>query len=1160
MKSRSHRLPMTEPHHDDWVDGSWTVDCICGVTDDDGEEMVDCDECGVWVHTRCSRYVKSEKSFSCDKCKSKNIGGGGGGGGGGSSSVRNDSEETEVAEFLVELPTKTLRMETPNPVTVSSHRPFRLWTNIPMEERVHVQGVPGGEPALFSGIGMSSVFGPELWKCSGYVPKKFNFRYTEFPILGNGEVEEKEEGRMDKTIGEENSNRADNDAGVLITLLKKNVNPMPTPEADSVGVKRPVEGGSSREVVTPREKKKAGGENSYSKTPEESIKNESGSVPVLIHPGKRRKEGHEMKDQHVKKKVRTIEKEGDVKKRAVHSSKEASTFSSDGKQMEFSQDRSSKAANNGIQCNKYLLGDRLQDGLGECATNLASNEHGPEATFRNDVSSDEISRGGNIGDKVLVGSDNISKTSNSLEALAEVSGSQSMPVNEEVARDGLQRCMGEAGTVEIGLCVKKPVALDVRVAGEDAKQSEHRQDSDIDEANSRPNKKLKGELDADRHADHFVESKNPVDVKLDSTKATAQHPNSTVNVNFEEGKVVEISTISSEASEPKELDASRSLTVGSSRTDKSDELGGNACQSKREPPGSEGSLGPRKRSSGLKHSSEVADELLKSNGAARSNSTASYQRKTTISVLKSSSSSGCIVSKSSENFMAATVQSPIHSRQKELSDGSSVTVKDNSSADKVEHEDKSGRLKKLVKEPSRSRSLPKVSESTRLSNTSDSKRPSSDSKDSSVHCSAKATLVPNVASNRILGECDSASTIEGASNVENKAASSAVPGKGEKFHQSGSHPSSRGHVTSNAAPTSSNIPATLSDEELALLLHQELNSSPRVPRVPRMRHAGSLPQTTGPSATSMLMKRSSSGGGKDQSVASRRRTKDCSVESSHASLEVDNDTKRMERKPCSPDNRRQDSGYSVDLLSRKEADGGLVKNVQSTKKTNAGNSFSSFGEANGHNISSSHLSTRNASEDDPRVVGRQTNRTLPGLIAEIMSEGKRMTYEELCNAVLPHWPHLRKHNGERYAYSSHSQAVLDCLRNRSEWARLVDRGPKTNASRKRRKLDPDSISIESEDNEDERVKNGKDVGTKSFDSHQEDFPKGKRKARKRRRLALQGRGIVRRRRRADVISDDESESFSNSSEDSMSSEEEIQGGGTSPVGSEASSSSDDEVR
>lgn len=359
--------------------------------------------------------------------------------------------------------------------------------------------------------------------------------------------------------------------------------------------------------------------------------------------------------------------------------------------------------------------------------------------------------------------------------------------------------------MKIGLREKKPVAVDVRIGGEDAKQSEHRQDSDIDEANSRPNKKLKGDLNADNHAENYVES----DVKLDSIKVTAQYPESTVNVALEEGKVAEISTISSEASEPKLLDASRSLTAGSCRADKkSDELGGNACQSKREPTGSEGSLGPRKRSSG-KHISEVADELLKSNGTARSNSTASYQRKATISVLKSSSSSGCIVSKSSENFMAATVQSPpIHSKQKELSDGSSVTVKDNSSADKVEHEDKCGRLKKLVKEPSRSRSLPKVSESTRLSNTSDSKRLSSDSKDSSVHSSAKATLVPNVASNRILGECDGASTMEGA---ENKAAS-AVPGKGEKFHQSGS---SRGHVaTSNTAPISSNIPATLSDEEV----------------------------------------------------------------------------------------------------------------------------------------------------------------------------------------------------------------------------------------------------------------------------------------------------------------------------------------------------------
>lgn len=157
MKGRSHRLPTAEP--DDWVDGSWTVDCTCGVTFDDGEEMVSCDECGVWVHTRCSRFVKGETSFTCDKCKSK--------------CSRKESEETEVAQLLVELPTTTIRMD-----SFAARRPFRLWTDMPIAERVHVQGVPGGDPALFEGL---SVFTSQLWKCTGYVPKKFNFRFREFP-------------------------------------------------------------------------------------------------------------------------------------------------------------------------------------------------------------------------------------------------------------------------------------------------------------------------------------------------------------------------------------------------------------------------------------------------------------------------------------------------------------------------------------------------------------------------------------------------------------------------------------------------------------------------------------------------------------------------------------------------------------------------------------------------------------------------------------------------------------------------------------------------------------------------------------------------------------------------------------------------------------------
>ncbi|MCI31330.1 putative RING/FYVE/PHD zinc finger protein, partial [Trifolium medium] len=96
------------------------------------------------------------------------------------------------------------------------------------------------------------------------------------------------------------------------------------------------------------------------------------------------------------------------------------------------------------------------------------------------------------------------------------------------------------------------------------------------------------------------------------------------------------------------------------------------------------------------------------------------------------------------------------------------------------------------------------------------------------------------------------------SQVQNKISSS-VPQKVEKLNQTNTHPSSKlnqSHTPSlNPSPTLNS--SMLSDEELALLLHQELNSSPRVPRVPRARHTGSLPQLTSTSATNMLMKRAS---------------------------------------------------------------------------------------------------------------------------------------------------------------------------------------------------------------------------------------------------------------------------------------------------------------
>lgn len=51
----------------------WTVDCICGAKDDDGERMLACDVCSVWQHTRCSGIHDTETvpaRFVCHRCKS----------------------------------------------------------------------------------------------------------------------------------------------------------------------------------------------------------------------------------------------------------------------------------------------------------------------------------------------------------------------------------------------------------------------------------------------------------------------------------------------------------------------------------------------------------------------------------------------------------------------------------------------------------------------------------------------------------------------------------------------------------------------------------------------------------------------------------------------------------------------------------------------------------------------------------------------------------------------------------------------------------------------------------------------------------------------------------------------------------------------------------
>lgn len=308
MKGRSNRPQNSDPP-DEWGDGSWTVDCICGVTFDDGEEMVKCDECGVWVHTRCSRYVKGDgddDTFSCDKCKRTAAAA--------AIAAAHNTEETEVAQLLVELPTKTISMENhrqrSNQIAARvdcsrSRPPFKLWTDIPMEERVHVQGIPGGDPSLFAASGLPSIFTPHLWKCTGYVPKKFNFQYREFPCWNDNDKDN------------------DNGAGVLFSFSKDTATVLASPVEALVDVRSD---GKMAAAATPfKEMNRFGGEDG--RNVHNGIKKERTLLrPFVVHNSKRRKEDFgtsNSKDRSAKKqqRVKISEKEVDPKRRSSHSSK-----------------------------------------------------------------------------------------------------------------------------------------------------------------------------------------------------------------------------------------------------------------------------------------------------------------------------------------------------------------------------------------------------------------------------------------------------------------------------------------------------------------------------------------------------------------------------------------------------------------------------------------------------------------------------------------------------------------------------------------------------------------------------------------------------------------------------------------------------------------------
>ncbi|AAF31272.1 putative chromatin regulator PHD family [Arabidopsis thaliana] len=1065
MKGRSYRFSSTDPH-EDWVDGLWTVDCVCGVNDDDGTEMVKCDDCGVWVHTRCSRFVEGQELFTCHKCKSKNN--------------VNDSEETEVAQLLVELPTKTLGMENSCTRSVPFKRPFRLWTEIPAEEKVHVQGIPGGDPSLFDGL--SSVFSRELWKCSGYVPKKFNLKYREFPCWD--EQEKDEDG-----------------AGVLFSMSKENV--IAAPVSTLVGMRRSLDGkGGTNDV-------KLGCDSG-----ETDRKHSQGAIKKdkrLLRPmmtNKRRKELFGASKERMKKKVEVVDKEEDDKKGFV--GKTGNRPASDAKPSESRKDIEAEGFTSDVGITKSVKAKKaaLETGGDESG----NTEIGVECSREQNLSDVHANGTGKQEEKAGHHFRIVLKSSATTDP--SVLGGRDVPHNEankEEERQGTIADAPEDNAADSSESSQKP-SLGSMVGK--TREGEEKNCDDVSrKISTRKNKFQKETADTGASGALGLQTLDHMDSKVSGSSASQisggselnkMTPSSSLPDDHKPQSVEMVSEGISSGNRDRAIELKRELVVSETEKDIQETK-----------PGSVLFQEPSKPCRPIPHT-------VSGNG----------RPKMVVCIGKTSSSSATEKSpkpSTSRNSIPGLKQQP-----GDDDNDANTNDEDCVSSDVIRERDGDDEpSEKAPKHPKFSITSKKSMQHNRTSHSSVSKtrESSSSSKTSSA--------------TRING---------GSSEAPSKHSLSGTFPKNEKPGQSIFQSSTKNPVQSIIS-----LAPNLSDEELALRLHHQLNSSPRVPRVPRMRQPGSLPL----SPTAPSFKRTSSSGSKDHTTFSRRKNKDTSKEGYCNLRDDDRCSTRSAKNRRSPDRRtQQDSGSRGGSLCSKGEENETTKTSSyssrkvllppnSTTSTSSGPCSSS--ELNEHNKPSPHSS--------PRNNGTPVHRTLPGLINEIMNKGKRMAYEELCNAVLPHWPHLRKHNGERYAYSSHSQAVLDCLRNRHEWARLVDRGPKTNSGKKKRKLD----AAEEDSDENESSKGGR-KRLHQHHSQGEEFPKGKRKARKRRRLSIQRKGIkvLRKKRNEEEVSEeDEEDAFSDTSEESIfcdEEEEEEEEGHTATGTGQVSASSSEEAQ
>ncbi|GAQ85164.1 RING/FYVE/PHD zinc finger superfamily protein [Klebsormidium nitens] len=174
---------------EDWGDDGWTVACPCGITYDDGEEMVECDACRVWVHTRCCRVPRGLTHYVCERCR-------------GEQHRKQLREEVEVAALLADLPSaRSTPFDERSPFFSNSSTSFPdtepaslaertlalqsqtsfdegYSIDFPLSQRVHTHGVTGGEEVALSG---APFFSKQLWRHQLMVPKPMDLQAPELP-------------------------------------------------------------------------------------------------------------------------------------------------------------------------------------------------------------------------------------------------------------------------------------------------------------------------------------------------------------------------------------------------------------------------------------------------------------------------------------------------------------------------------------------------------------------------------------------------------------------------------------------------------------------------------------------------------------------------------------------------------------------------------------------------------------------------------------------------------------------------------------------------------------------------------------------------------------------------------------------------------------------